>query len=430
MSLSYADKLSYREDLGGSLGSPELFDSEDELRRKVKELAILVRAARKIVAFTGAGISTSCGIPDFRGPSGIWTLQRAGKPLPKPKVSFALAKPSFTHGALASLMKYPTGKLAYVVSQNVDGLHLRSGIPRHRLAELHGNSFAERCPQCRREYIRDFEIESVGFKETPRTCLDCKCFLRDHCLDWEDALPEDELRDAEKHSRESDLAICLGTSLQISPACNLPLRTIRTYTSCKEKTEPGKLVIINLQKTQHDKKAVTSGGAVIRAKADDVMRMLMKELDIPVGAYARKDMVNYEWKQGKRGIIVSVWSRHGASWPLPFLQFIRVRITNDRDEDTVVEAHKHPFKVEYEGGDVKRMVLELWLEGEDRPILKDVEIGPSKALVGKCLEWEFVSQVVQYDVEKAEDENGNRGKRHKKNVNQAGGTSSSSSHSL
>jgi len=188
-----------------------------------------VKDSKNIIAFTGAGISTSCGIPDFRGPSGIWTLQKAGQPLPKAKVSFAVAKPSFTHASLVSLMN--SGKLTYIVSQNVDGLHLRSGVPRHKLAELHGNCFSERCCVCGREYIRDFEMETVGFKSTGRLCTEpgCKGNLHDHVLDWEDAQPEDELQASEVHAREADLAICMGTSLQITPACNLPLKTIKKY---------------------------------------------------------------------------------------------------------------------------------------------------------------------------------------------------------
>ncbi len=154
-----------------------------------------MRQSSKIVVFTGAGISTACGIPDFRGPSGIWTLQRAHRPIPAFKVSFGVAKPSLCHQVCAMLHSVcavaaelvppvctlqplfskqtvvslqqvlvallHTGKLQHIVSQNVDGLHLRSGIPRSRLAELHGNCFAERCTKCKREYIRDFEMETV-----------------------------------------------------------------------------------------------------------------------------------------------------------------------------------------------------------------------------------------------------------------------------
>lgn len=119
------------------------------------------------VAFTGAGISTSSGIPDFRGPSGVWTKQRRGEEPPKASVPFAQAVPSLTHQALLGLHR--AKKLVYLCSQNVDCLHLRSGFPRSRLAELHGNCFVEVCEACKAEYVRDFEIPSVGFKLTGRS---------------------------------------------------------------------------------------------------------------------------------------------------------------------------------------------------------------------------------------------------------------------
>jgi len=227
MSLGYADRLSYRKDVGGQLGAPEYEEPYEELERKVSMLAQLFQAAKKVVVFTGAGISTACGIPDFRGPSGIWTLRKQGKDPPRGMMSFPLATPSFTHAALTSLVK--AGKVSYVVSQNVDGLHLRSGMPRASLAELHGNCFVECCNKCCAEYMRDWEIQSVGFKPTGRSCAKegCNGMLHDFVLDWEDALPEKDLLLAELHSREADLAICLGTSLQITPACNIPLKTIR-----------------------------------------------------------------------------------------------------------------------------------------------------------------------------------------------------------
>ena len=128
---------------------------------------------------------------DFRGPNGVWTKQRRGEALPKASIAFEHARPSITHQALLALQR--SGKLKYLVSQNVDSLHLRSGFPREQLAELHGNCFAERCDACGKEYVRDFELCSVGFKSTGRRCTACKGALRDHCLDWDNALPEDEV---------------------------------------------------------------------------------------------------------------------------------------------------------------------------------------------------------------------------------------------
>ncbi|KFM26008.1 3-isopropylmalate dehydratase [Auxenochlorella protothecoides] len=286
MSLGYAEKLSFKEDVGGSLGAPEVFDAATELAQSIEKLIQLVSEARSIIAFTGAGISTSTGIPDFRGPNGVWTAQKLGTALPKATVEFANAAPSLTHQALLAL--HGTGKLKYLVSQNVDGLHRRSGFPAAALAELHGNCFLERCSTCGATFTRDFEVETVGFMETGRFCevQGCRGPLTDTVLDWDDALPAKELKEAELRAKHADLAICLGTSLQIRPACNLPLRTVRVY---KDRPQAGKLVIVNLQRTQHDKKALTSGGLVIHARTDDVMRGLMAGLHMQVPEYKRLD---------------------------------------------------------------------------------------------------------------------------------------------
>lgn len=237
MSLGYAQKLSFKEDVG-TLGMSEIFDPPNVLQQKIEELASLVEESKYLVAFTGAGISTSCGIPDFRGPKGVWTLQHEGKGVPEASLPFHRAMPSSTHMALVELES--AGILKFVISQNVDSIHLCSGIPREKLAELHGNSFMEICPSCGAEYLRDFEVETIGMKETPRRCSDIKCGakLRDTVLDWEDALPPKEMNAASKHCRMADVVLCLGTSLQITPACNLPLKSLRGG---------GKIVIVNLQ---------------------------------------------------------------------------------------------------------------------------------------------------------------------------------------
>uniref|UniRef100_A0A1D2A7L7 protein acetyllysine N-acetyltransferase n=1 Tax=Auxenochlorella protothecoides TaxID=3075 RepID=A0A1D2A7L7_AUXPR len=196
MSLGYAEKLSFKEDVGGSLGAPEVFDAATELAQSIEKLIQLVSEARSIIAFTGAGISTSTGIPDFRGPNGVWTAQKLGRALPKATVEFANAAPSLTHQALLAL--HGTGKLKYLVSQNVDGLHRRSGFPAAALAELHGNCFLERCSTCGATFTRDFEVETVGFMETGRFCevQGCRGPLTDTVLDWDDALPAKELKEA------------------------------------------------------------------------------------------------------------------------------------------------------------------------------------------------------------------------------------------
>lgn len=130
------------------------FEADDAtVDRQAKELAEMIRSAKHFVAFTGAGISTSAGIPDFRGPEGVWTLRAKGQ-FPKSRQSTLSAVPTKGHMALVALEK--AGLLKFLISQNTDGLHRRSGFPPHKFAELHGNSNLEKCKNCGREYLRDF----------------------------------------------------------------------------------------------------------------------------------------------------------------------------------------------------------------------------------------------------------------------------------
>ncbi|KAJ9182523.1 hypothetical protein P3X46_006509 [Hevea brasiliensis] len=336
MSLGYAEKLSFIEDVG-KVGMTEFFDSSHVLQEKIERLVKMIQKSKHLVVFTGAGISTSCGIPDFRGPKGIWTLQREGKPLPEASLPFHRAMPSITHMALVELEK--AGILKFVISQNVDGLHLRSGIPREKLAELHGNSFMEACPSCGSEYLRDFEVETIGLKETSRRCTNVKCGtkLRDTVLDWEDALPPKEMLPAEKHCRMADLLLCLGTSLQITPACNLPLKCLRGG---------GKMVIVNLQKTPKDKNA----SLVIHGFVDKVIAGVMDFLSIRIPPYVRIDLfqiiITRSLSADKKFVnwTLQVASVHALKAPLPFLKSIEVSFSDAQKYKAAI-LHEQPFNL-------------------------------------------------------------------------------------
>ncbi|GMH05817.1 hypothetical protein Nepgr_007657 [Nepenthes gracilis] len=320
MSLGYAEKLSYIEDVG-KVGMTEFVDPPHVLLERIEELAMMIGKSKHLVVFTGAGISTSCGIPDFRGPKGIWTLQREGKALPQASLPFHRATPSVTHMALVELEK--AGILKFVISQNIDGLHLRSGLPRDKLSELHGNSFMEICSSCGFEYMRDFEVETIGLKETSRRCS-CGAKLLDTVLDWEDALPPKEISPAEKHCRRADLVLCLGTSLQITPACNLPLKCLHGG---------GKIVIVNLQKTPKDKKA----SLVIHGFVDKVIAGVMNRLNLRIPPFVRIDLFQTFLTQAlssDRKYVnwnLRVASMHGQRAPLPFIECVEVSFTARQD---------------------------------------------------------------------------------------------------
>lgn len=276
MSCDYASGLSEYADKG-ICGQPEHFDEQSLLEDKIARLADWMRASKHIVVITGAGISTSAGIPDFRGPRGVWTLELQGEK-PQVNISFDDAVPTPTHMALVALAR--SSQLKFLVSQNVDGLHLKSGFPPEILTDLHGNMFLDRCNQCGRQFVRTTATKSVGQKPTGEPCPVpkkngrlCRGHLHDSILDWEHELPEDGIDAADLHCRAADLILCLGSTLQIVPCGALPLLAKKTG---------GKIVICNLQPTKIDK----SANLILRAYVDDVMEKLMKRLGIAIPSYS------------------------------------------------------------------------------------------------------------------------------------------------
>jgi NAD-dependent deacetylase sirtuin 7 len=135
----------------------EFEDSPELLERKCSQLAEVIRRAKYLVVYSGAGISTSAQIPDYRGPNGIWTLLKNGQSLDSQnQVVLTTADPTLTHMSIREL--YSRGTVKHIVSQNCDGLHLRSGIPKNALSEVHGNMYVEVCLKCCREYVRLFDV--------------------------------------------------------------------------------------------------------------------------------------------------------------------------------------------------------------------------------------------------------------------------------
>ncbi|KAH8383249.1 hypothetical protein KR009_007574 [Drosophila setifemur] len=278
MSCNYADGLSDYDDKG-ILGAPESFDSDEEVTEKCKELADWIKQSGHVVLHTGAGISTSAGIPDFRGPKGVWTLQEKGEK-PDFNVSFDDAKPTKTHMAIIALIE--SGYVQYVVSQNIDGLHLKSGLDRKYLSELHGNIYIEQCKKCRRQFVKSTAVETVGQKSLERPCKSslvtkgrsCRSgILYDNVLDWEHDLPEKDLEMAVMHSTIADLNIALGTTLQIVPSGDLPLKNLK---------RGGKLAVCNLQPTKHNKKA----NLIICSYVDVVLSKVCKLLGVEIPDYS------------------------------------------------------------------------------------------------------------------------------------------------
>ena len=204
-----------------------------DLEQRIDKLAGLLVESRYTVVFTGAGISTESGLRDFRGPDGLWT--RRDKGLATPNQDWTGVMPNSGHLAIVELQNL--GKLAFLISQNVDNLHLKSGIRPEILAELHGNLTKVRCVAC------EFKMDRA---EGEDNCPLCGGKLVSTVVNFGDSLPVKDLQESYKHSQMCDLFIVVGSSLVVYPAADMPAVALEAG---------AKLVIINQGKTDFDEHA-------------------------------------------------------------------------------------------------------------------------------------------------------------------------------
>ncbi|WP_428491157.1 SIR2 family NAD-dependent protein deacylase [Rhodopila sp.] len=224
--------------------------------QELRQLAGLIDAAERIVLFTGAGISTESGIPDFRSPGGIWTKQTPidfadfmGSDEARRETwrrRFAMqtvlrqAAPNRGHRAVAELIR--GGRAAAVITQNIDGLHQDSGIPDDKVIELHGNTTYAHCLDCGTRY--EIEALRVDF-ESDRIVPHCACggWVKMATISFGQSMPIEAMRRAEDETLRADLFIAIGSSLVVYPAAGFPELAKRNRSA---------LVIVNLQPTGLD----------------------------------------------------------------------------------------------------------------------------------------------------------------------------------
>jgi mono-ADP-ribosyltransferase sirtuin 6 len=246
----------------------EYLDHTNVLLEKVKQVANIIKNAKHVVFYTGAGISTSASIPDYRGPNGLWTVKSRGEKASSGLEMITQALPTYSHYAITELMR--RNMAHFVSSTNMDGLHRRSGVTRENISELHGNSYKEICYYCIKEYLRGFDVtdtvENYLEHYTGRICS-CGGDLKDTINHFTEPMNENELGSATENAWKSDVSIVMGTTMRVHPAASLPEKALRNG---------GSLVIVNLQYTPYDNEATVK----IHAKTDNFMELLMKELGI------------------------------------------------------------------------------------------------------------------------------------------------------
>lgn len=221
-----------------------------------KQLAHMIAAADRVAVFTGAGISTESGIPDFRSPGGTWTRQRpidfsdfmasdsarreTWRRRFEMEDTLRKAAPNRGHRAVAELVR--TGKCPAVITQNIDGLHQDSGIPDDKVIELHGNTTYATCLECGFRYeIAELRVDFEADNIVPHCA--CGGWVKTATISFGQSMPVDQMRRAERETLLADLFICIGSSLVVYPAAGFPELAKRNGAA---------LVILNLQETGLD----------------------------------------------------------------------------------------------------------------------------------------------------------------------------------
>jgi NAD-dependent deacetylase len=226
---------------------------------RLEEVATWIRGSRKVVALTGAGISTESGIPDFRGPQGVWTrdpkaerLSHLHHYLNDPEVRILSwqarldhpawsAKPNQGHRALAEIER--KGRLHTLISQNIDGLHQAAGSSPAIVLEIHGTMRDVVCMSCDARAPMETALDRVRAGEDDPPCRDCGGILKSATISFGQSLRLEDLRRAERAAHECDVLLAIGTSLAVFPAARLPQHALAAG---------ARLAIFNAEPTPYD----------------------------------------------------------------------------------------------------------------------------------------------------------------------------------
>jgi NAD-dependent deacetylase len=251
---------------------------------RLKQLARWIVTSERVIVFSGAGLSTESGIPDFRSPGGVWdryhpedfTFQNflASETSRKRYWQMATefyepikkARPNQAHLAIAELEKL--GKLDCVITQNIDGLHFKAGNSEERVIQLHGTAIFVSCLSCKKRYDRDEIQDRIKKGQKAPRCDDCGGLLKPSTISFGQSMPERETQEAYHRSSTCDLFIVAGSSLVVQPAASMPLVA---------KRNGAKLAIINRDPTPYDDLA----DVAIHGQAGPVMATILE--------YAKKE---------------------------------------------------------------------------------------------------------------------------------------------
>jgi NAD-dependent deacetylase len=257
------------------------------MKEHIEKIAQWIITSKRTVVFSGAGLSTESGIPDFRSPGGIWdrynpedfyfqnflasetSREKYWQMATEMYEPIKKAQPNLAHLTIAEMEKL--GKLDCVITQNIDGLHFKAGNSEEKVVQLHGTAMHVSCLSCRKRYDRDEIQDRIQKGVKVPYCDDCGGPLKPATISFGQSMPERETEEAYHRSSLSDLFIVIGSSLVVQPAASMPLVA---------KRNGAKLVIINRDPTPYDHMA----DIVIHGQAGPIMASILEEVKKGLGS--------------------------------------------------------------------------------------------------------------------------------------------------
>ena len=264
-------------------GNDQIYINGASMRDQIEQIAQWMTTSKRIVVFTGAGLSTESGIPDFRSPGGVWdrynpedfyfqnflaseaSREKYWQMATEMYEPMKKAQPNLAHLAIAELEKL--GNLDCVITQNIDGLHFKAGNSEEKVIQLHGTAMAVSCLNCGKKFDREGIQERFQKTKKVPYCDDCNGPLKPATISFGQPMPERETQEAYHRSSLCDLFIVIGSSLVVQPAASMPLVA---------KRNAAKLVIINRDPTPYDDMA----DMVIHGQAGPTMAAILEKVKI------------------------------------------------------------------------------------------------------------------------------------------------------
>ncbi len=257
------------------------------MKEDLERIAKWIVTSKRVIVFSGAGLSTESGIPDFRSPGGVWdrynpedfyfqnflaseaSREKYWQMATEMYEPIKTAQPNQAHLAIAELEKL--GKLDCVITQNIDGLHFKAGNSEEKVIQLHGTAIFVSCLSCKKRYDRNEIQERIKEGQKAPRCDDCGGLLKPATISFGQSMPEKETEEAYHRSSLCDLFIVVGSSLVVQPAASMPLVA---------KRNGAKLVIINRDPTPYDDMA----DLVVHEQAGSTMESILERVKRASGA--------------------------------------------------------------------------------------------------------------------------------------------------